>query len=113
MCSVTMSSPLLVDIVGMEKNSTSLTSGGDHKWEALSQNRVDLKFQAPHPWSKETEDCRRWASTVPKLPGKSTCTVFTSPPGSPPAERKRSFSARSRDGKTGTQYVEAFLSVSP
>jgi hypothetical protein len=28
MCSVTMSSPLWVDIVGVEKNSTSVTSEG-------------------------------------------------------------------------------------
>jgi hypothetical protein len=51
--------PLLVSLGGMLKISTSLTSGGDHKWQALTRNCSDLKFQVPHLSSKETADCKR------------------------------------------------------
>src|ERR1700683_2708961 len=47
------------------------------------------------------------------MQGKFICTALTSLLGSPPGERKCSFSAHCRNGNSGAQSVEEFLSVSP
>src|SRR6266568_2829477 len=56
--------------------------------------------------------CPRYASQHPMSSGRYIFTARTSPPGSHMERRKYSFSAHSPDGRTATQFAEAYPSVS-
>src|SRR5262245_58873303 len=56
--------------------------------------------------------CPRYALQHLTSSGRYIFTARTSPPGSHMEGRKYSFSAHSRDGRTATQFAEAYPSVS-
>src|SRR4029077_367061 len=88
--------------------------GGENIWELDAHKPFgNRRYPPPQLSSKGTADCRKCASRLLRLMGRSTCTERTSPPGDPRAGTRCSSSVRSRGGMRVTQFVAAYLSVSP